>query len=380
MAERYQPPRGCATPATRQRQHGRSPSGGSEGGRARCMRKVRRHGNHLGGRSLFKGNSHTRVLRCRGLSLHQRAQRSSPYDTGAGPHMTCKLAQDRRSQTTVRGACNRPAVTSTPPSSPKPAGERADRHAGSMQPRHGDAPFRLRRVQHGVPGHTSCNRRAGYYVRKTIPPLAPVPRLLDCGTGAAIRGNPAHGPTVPAKHASQGSVSCGRRRDGRYGQKWPDSNGDNRRAEAAVKSTAGSRPLLEQQESPLPRREDDAPMFRSSNGSRMHNDCPTNRSSRRINSTAGQATPLAGEAATLHLRHNDRVKKGAPHRSISYPFPLPLSLSCYKDQERGYSERDPSLRRKRAPSPPIDQRFEGWPLGRVSTAASEHSGFAPSTG
>jgi hypothetical protein len=69
--------------------------------------------------------------------------------------------------------------------------------------------------------------------------------------------------------------------------------------------------------------------------------------------------------ATLHLRHDDRVKKGAPHRSISYPFPLPLSLSCYKDQERGYSERDPSPRRKRAPSPPTDQRFEGWPLGRV---------------
>jgi hypothetical protein len=46
--------------------------------------------------------------------------------------------------------------------------------------------------------------------------------------------------------------------------------------------------------------------------------------------------------ATLHLRHNDRVKKGAPCRSISYPFPLPLSLSCHRDRERGYSERDPS--------------------------------------
>jgi hypothetical protein len=69
--------------------------------------------------------------------------------------------------------------------------------------------------------------------------------------------------------------------------------------------------------------------------------------------------------ATLHLCHNDRVKKGAPHRSISYPFPLPLSLSCYRDREREYYERDPSLRRKRAPSPPTDQGFEGWPLGRV---------------
>jgi hypothetical protein len=55
--------------------------------------------------------------------------------------------------------------------------------------------------------------------------------------------------------------------------------------------------------------------------------------------------------ATLHLRHNDRVKKGAPRHSISYPFPLPLSLSCYRDQKRGYSERDPSTRRKRALSP-----------------------------
>jgi hypothetical protein len=69
--------------------------------------------------------------------------------------------------------------------------------------------------------------------------------------------------------------------------------------------------------------------------------------------------------ATLHLRHDDRIKKGVPRHSISYPFPLPLSLSCHRDRERGYSERDPSPRRKRAPSPPTNQRFEGWPLGRV---------------
>jgi hypothetical protein len=34
--------------------------------------------------------------------------------------------------------------------------------------------------------HMSCNRRAGYYVRETAPPLAPVPRLLDCGTGGTF--------------------------------------------------------------------------------------------------------------------------------------------------------------------------------------------------
>jgi hypothetical protein len=142
--------------------------------------------------------------------------------------------------------------------------------------------------------HMSCNRRAGYYVRKTLPPLAPVPRLLDCGTGAATRGNPAHSPTVPTKRIGHGSVSRGRRCDGRYGQMWAGSNDGGRRAEAAVKLSAGSRPLLGQQGSPLSRREDDAPVFRPSNGS--HNGCPANHSSRRINSVAGQATPLAGEA------------------------------------------------------------------------------------
>ena len=69
--------------------------------------------------------------------------------------------------------------------------------------------------------------------------------------------------------------------------------------------------------------------------------------------------------ASFHLRHDDRVKKGVPRHLNSYPFPLPLSLSCYRDRERGYFERDPSPRRKQDPSPPTDQGFEGWPLGRV---------------
>jgi hypothetical protein len=160
----------------------------------------------------------------------------------------------------------------------------------------GAHPFDSDASSMGAQAHTSCNRRAGYYVRKTAPPLAPIPRLLDCGTSAATRGNPTHDPTVPTKHIGRGSVSRGRRRDGRYGQKWADSNGGDRRAEATVKSSAGSRPLLGQRESPLSRREDDAPVFRSSNGSRRHNGCPANHSSRRINSVAGQAAPLAGGA------------------------------------------------------------------------------------
>jgi hypothetical protein len=67
----------------------------------------------------------------------------SPYGAGAGSHTSCKPAQSRRSQTAARGACNRPAVTSNSPLSPRPAGERASSHAGGMQPRQVGAPLRL---------------------------------------------------------------------------------------------------------------------------------------------------------------------------------------------------------------------------------------------
>jgi hypothetical protein len=244
----------------------------------------------------------THVLKRRGQSLHRRTLGSSPYDTGAGSHTSCKLTRNGRSQTTAREAGNHPAVISVPPFLLKPAGERTDRHEGGMQPHHDCAPFRLHHiwwVSVKAQAHTSCNRRAGYYVQATAQPLAPMSRLLDCGTGAATRGNPAHDPTVPIEHHNHGSVSHGRRRVGRYGQKWTGSKGDSGRAEAAVKSLVGSCPLLERQGSPLPWREDDEPVFRSSNDSSTRDGRPANHLSRRINSSAGQATPLAGEAGVV---------------------------------------------------------------------------------
>jgi hypothetical protein len=75
----------------------------------------------------------TRILKRHGQSLHRRAPGSSPYDTGARSHTSCKLTRNGRSQTTAREAGNHPAVISVPPFSLKPAGERADRHAGGMQ-------------------------------------------------------------------------------------------------------------------------------------------------------------------------------------------------------------------------------------------------------
>jgi hypothetical protein len=256
---------------------------------------VRRRGYHPGGRSLFKGDSpHSRPQASRTKSSPTRSRVLPLRHGGWVPHVMqadprteeaklpraervtaqrlqallhLRLNQRVKGRTAMQAACN--CTTGRHP---------FDFNASSVE----------------AQAHTSCNRRAGYYVRKTAPPLAPVPCLLDCGTGTATRGNPAHSPKVPTKRIGHGSVRRGRRHDGRYGQKWADSNGGSRRAEAAVKSSAGSRPLLEQQGSPLPRCEEDAPVLRPSNGSR--NGCPANHSSRRINSAAGHATPLAGEA------------------------------------------------------------------------------------
>jgi hypothetical protein len=144
------------------------PSGGSEGGKARCMRGVRRHGYRPGDRSLFKfGSPHS----------HPQASRakSSPTCSGVLPlrhggwvPMSCKLTRNGRSQTTTREAGNHPTVISVPPFSLKPAGERADRHAGGVQPHHGCAPFRLhhiRWVSVKARARMSYNRHNGYCVQ-----------------------------------------------------------------------------------------------------------------------------------------------------------------------------------------------------------------------
>jgi hypothetical protein len=153
MAERCQLLRSCAPPtAARRKQRGRPPSGGSKGGRARCMRRVLRRGCHPRGRPLFKGNSpHLRPQASRTKSSPTRSKVLPLRHGGWVPHVM-RAGPGRRSQTATRGVCNRPAVTSTPPSSPKPTGERVDRHAGGMQLHHRGAPFRLRRVQHEGPG------------------------------------------------------------------------------------------------------------------------------------------------------------------------------------------------------------------------------------
>jgi hypothetical protein len=110
----------------------------------------------------------TRIPKRHGQSLHRCASGPPPYDTRAESRTSGGLTQSRRIQIAARGACNLPAVISVPPSSSKPAGKKADRHAEGMQPHHGCAPSRLHRIRRASVkdwARMSCNRRDGYYAQ-----------------------------------------------------------------------------------------------------------------------------------------------------------------------------------------------------------------------
>jgi hypothetical protein len=307
----------------------------------------------------------TCVLSHRGLSLHQHAPRSSPYDTGAGSRAPCKLAQGRRSQTAACGAHNCPAVTNTPPLSPKPTGERADRHAGGMQLHQGahlfdfDASSMGPRPTRHVTGapvttceklHRHLRQYCAFSTAELVPRLEATLRMFQqCQPSTSVTVRSAAGEDATVDMAKSGP--------------------------AVMAAAGGRKQQLSRLQAHVPSWDSERALSHGVKTTRL---CSVPRTARARTTAAPQTTrPVAltlrrdrrhlwqAKQATLHLRHNDRVKKGAPCRSISYPFPLPLSLSCYRDRERGYSERDPSPRRKRAPSPPTDQRFEGWPLGRV---------------
>jgi hypothetical protein len=204
------------------------------------------------------------------------------------------------------------------------------RKGGQPCRRHATAPSRRTSPTPNTPSmeaqaHTSCNRRAECFVHATAPPLAPPPRLLDCGTNTVTRGDPAHDPAAPAW------------RDGQCGQKWPGSNGGGRRAGAAVASSAKLTSHPGGSERTLP------------HGVKTTRSCSAPRTARaRATATSRTTRPVAltpwwdrrrlwqEKRATLRLRHNGHVKKryAASFDFVSFSF-FPLSLSCNRDRERG---------------------------------------------
>jgi hypothetical protein len=239
-----------------------------------------------GGHPPFKGDSP--YLRPQPSWAESSPTRSKvlPYGVGAGPHASCKPAQGERSQTATRGACNRPAVTSVPPLLPRPAGERAGSHAGGMQPRQVGAPLRL-------PARPAWSPRTTRHA--TGAPDATCGRLhrhsRHCHASSTAEPVPRLEVTLRTTQQRQPGATVNTTKNGLAVMAVAGGQGQRSRRQPSL------HPIRGQRENPLSRREDDAPVFRSSNGSRTRNGRPANRSLRRINSATRHVAPLAGEAS-----------------------------------------------------------------------------------
>ena len=195
--------------------------------------------------------------------------------------MSCKPAQSRRSQSVACGAHNRPAVTSDPPLLPRPTGGRSGqpcrRHAtapgGCASPTPNTPAWRPRPTRHATGAPDAACKQPHRHLRhhRASSIAEPMPRLE-----ATQRRQPGATVNTAKSGLAVMTVAGGR--------------------EQRSRRQPGSRPIQGQQESLLSRREDGAPVIRPSNGSRTRNGRPANHSPRRINSAAGQAALLAGEA------------------------------------------------------------------------------------
>jgi hypothetical protein len=202
------------------------------------------------------------------------------------PH---SMGEGLRSNRRLTSGSPPPALTTTtsdPPLLPRPTGGRdgqsCRRHAtapgGRASPTPNAPAWRLRPTRHatGVPD-AACKQLHRHLRHHRASSVAePIPRLE-----AAQRATQQRQPGATVNTAESGpavmTVAGGREQ---WSRRRPDS-----------------RPVRGQQENPLSRREDRAPVIRSSNGSRTRNGRLANNSPHRINSAAGQAALLAGEAS-----------------------------------------------------------------------------------
>jgi hypothetical protein len=199
--------------------------------------------------------------------------------------MSCEPAQSRRSQTAARGAHNRPAVTSDPSLLPRPTGGRGGqpcrRHATAPSGRASPTPnapaWRPRPTRHATDAPDAACEQLHRHLRhhRASSVAEPIPRL-EATQRTTQQRQP--GATVNAAKSGPAVMTVAGRREQRS------------------RHQPSSCPIRGQQENPLSQREDNAPVIRSSNGSRTRNGRPSNHSPRRINSAAGHAALLAGEA------------------------------------------------------------------------------------
>ena len=177
--------------------------------------------------------------------------------------MSCKPAQGRRSQTAARGAHDCPAVTSDPPLLPRPTGGRG----GQLCRRHATAPggrasptsvtpaWRPRPTRHATSALVAACKQPHRHLchRRTSSVAEPMPRL-EATQRVTQQRQP--GATVNAAESGPAVMTVAGGREQRS------------------RRQPSSRPIQGQQENPLSRREDDAPVIRPSNGSRTRNGRP----------------------------------------------------------------------------------------------------------
>jgi hypothetical protein len=284
--------------------------------------------------------------------------------------MSCRPAPSRRSQTAARGARNRPAVTSDPPPLPRPMGERGGqpcrRHATAPSGRTSPTPDtpawkpRPTRRATGAPD-AACKQLHRLRHHRASSIAEPIPRLE-----ATQRATQRRQPDMAA-NAAKGGPAVMTVADAR---------------EQRARRQPSSRPIRGQQESPLSRCEDNAPVIHSSNGSRTRNGCPANYSPRCINSTAEQVALLAGATgdASPSPKQPHQKRYAASFGFVSF-FPFFLFLYLLQqgpekgDTPKGILPREGT--RLRA-SLLIRGSKAGPPKG--STTASDRVGPTPTTG
>ena len=178
-----------------------------------------------------------------------------------------------------------PSGYKRPPLLPRPTGGRGGqpcrRHAtaqgGRASPTSDTPAWRPRPTRHATSAPVAACKQPRHHLchRRTSSVAEPMPRL-EATQRTTQRRQP--GATVNAAESGPAVMTV--------------AGGQEQRS----RRQPGSRPIQGQQESLLSRREDGAPVIRPSNGSRTRNGRPANHSPRRINSAAGQAALLAGEA------------------------------------------------------------------------------------
>jgi hypothetical protein len=89
MAERYQLPWSCVPPTARRKDCGYPPSGGLEGGKARCIREREDMVALQGGHPLFKGDSPYLRPQPSGAESSLTRSKVLPHGAGTGSHASC---------------------------------------------------------------------------------------------------------------------------------------------------------------------------------------------------------------------------------------------------------------------------------------------------